>query len=44
LQSQLDALEPLGDEERGFVVDVSEDAETIVDAVLVSATGACDAP
>jgi gluconokinase len=44
LQSQLDALEPLGDEERGFVVDVSEDTQTIVDTFLANPKGACDAP
>lgn len=45
LQSQLDALEPLGADERGFVVDVSEEVPTIVDALLASsASGACDAP
>ncbi len=44
LQSQLDTLEPLGAGERGVIVDVSEDAQTIVDAVLASATCACDGP
>lgn len=44
LQSQFDALEPLGADEQGVVVDVSEEAETIVDTLLASATGACDAP
>jgi gluconokinase len=44
LQSQLVALEPLGDDERGVVVDVSLDVPTIVDAALASATGVCDAP
>jgi gluconokinase len=44
LRSQFDALEPLGADEHGVVVDISEDAQTIVDAVLASATGACGAP
>lgn len=45
LQSQLDALESLGADERGVVVDVSEEVPTIVEALLASsASGACDAP
>jgi gluconokinase len=44
LQSQIDALEPLGADEQGVVVDVSGDAQTIVDRFLASATGACGAP
>ena len=43
LQSQFDALDPLGADERGVVVDVSADVPAIVQAFLASASGACDA-
>lgn len=40
MQSQLDALEPLGTDENGVAVDVSADAESIVDSYLGSANRA----
>lgn len=42
LQSQFNALEPLGPDERGVVVDVSADIEAIVDTFLANATTASD--
>lgn len=41
LRSQLDALEPLGADEAGVIVDIDQDVDTIVDEYLTT-RAACD--
>ena len=39
LESQLDTLQPLGDDEHGFAVDVADPVDVIVDEVIARVTG-----
>ncbi|CAM4456505.1 Thermoresistant gluconokinase [Mycobacterium basiliense] len=41
LQSQFDTLEPLDADERGIVVDASQDVDAVVDSFLASGARAC---